>query len=75
MDTEAAAILLAVERLHIENDINACSHCHEVPGNQLSDYWVDYPCPTLLAARAVASKETLTYVAVQLALENGRTEK
>jgi len=61
MDTEAAAILLALER--------------NTPRGQGSlertiiMHGMNY---ALQLARAVASKETLDYVAIHLALENGR---
>jgi len=83
---EAAAILLAVEKLHYrmtEKEFNKeyfsvqydnyeyyCSNCinQDVDEGTQGDEW---PCSTLLAAREQASEETLDYVAVHLALENG----
>lgn len=82
---EAAAILISVEKKHIKmtnyslwNDLEF-DWCYMEGRPDDGDYEEYpslfenlYPCETLLAARSVASKETLDYVAVHLALENGK---
>ena len=76
MDNEAARILMRIHRLNFH-----ISECDE--DYACEPVWACAPnCPdkykeVLLhdLAMNVASKETLTYVAVHLALENGRTEK
>jgi len=86
MDTEAAAILLAVEKLHYrmtEKEINKeyfsvqyhnyeyyCSNCINKDIEE-GTQGDEWPCSTLLAAREQASPETLKYVKQKLKLENG----
>ena len=80
---EAAAILMAVEKVHFESqeggNYGQCEACYELELNGMSlayggdSFYInaEYPCPTLLAARAAASPETLKYVNLHLALEKG----
>jgi len=77
VNLEAAAILMAVEKLHKRGKKRDTERRHEKPFTtecsecKLSDddygtFWKTYPCPTLVDARSVASQSTLDYVAEQL---------
>ena len=82
MDTEAAAILLAMEKKHnihpketwLDERYMPCEDCYYEEATSYS-YIIDtiYPCVHLRFVRSLVSEETQRQVKVILALENGRT--